>query len=64
MRRIIRTRMQTHGLFKTLKVQTLYTLSINAKSAPHLTLSYCSAVLFFGPCIFNNEDKNKPKMPN
>jgi hypothetical protein len=44
MRRIIGTRTQTHGLFKPLKVQTLYTLSINAKSAPHLTLSYCSAV--------------------
>lgn len=45
MRRIIGTRTQTHGLFKTLKVQkTLYTLSINAKSAPHLTLSYCSVV--------------------
>jgi hypothetical protein len=44
MRRIIGTRTQTHGLFKTLKVQTLYTLPINAKSDPHLTLSYCSAV--------------------
>jgi hypothetical protein len=44
MRRIIGPRTQTHGLFKTLKVQTLYTLSINAKSAPHLTLSYFSAV--------------------
>jgi hypothetical protein len=44
MRRIIGTRTQTHDLFKTLKVQTLYTLSINAKSDPHLTLSYGSAV--------------------
>jgi hypothetical protein len=44
MRRIIGTRTRTHGLFKTLKVQTLYTLSINAKSAPYLRLSYCSAV--------------------
>jgi hypothetical protein len=43
-RRIIGTYTQTHGLFKTSKVQTLYTLSINAKSAPHLALSYCSAV--------------------
>jgi hypothetical protein len=38
MRHITGERRQTHGLFKTLKVQPVYTLSINTKSAPHMTL--------------------------